>query len=320
MEEPAMSLPEPTARRHPRILLVGGDPARTDGVARVLARDLAGEASVVRVPDVPGTLTGFDAAVVLRSDAARVLDRLADLPAVLVSDHGLPPASATLARMGVHRTLPMACAECGREPNLLALSVRGAIEHGRLMRSLEAERCRERQEALRDPLTGLPNLELYRERLRQLVAQGRRTGKPLAVLFLDLDDFKGVNDTCGHAAGDRLLVDVSRRVAACLRETDLLARRGGDEFVIVLVGVQSPADAARVARKILLRASESCVVQGTVLRTTASIGVAVYPDDGTQEETLERNADMAMYAAKALGGNRICFASGAPRTTGFSPV
>jgi len=161
-------------------------------------------------------------------------------------------------------------------------------------------------------LTGLPNLELYRERLRQLVAQGRRTGKHLAVLFLDLDGFKRVNDTCGHAAGDRLLVDVACRVSACLRETDMLARRGGDEFVILLDGVRRRADAARVARKILLRVSEPSVVLGTVLRTSASIGIAVYPEDGTEGETLERNADLAMYAAKVLGGNGISFASSTP--------
>ncbi len=128
-----MPHPEADPSRHPKILLVGGAPARTDDVARVLARDLGGEAFIVRVTEVPADLAAFDAAVVVRSDAANVLERLAGLPAVLVADEGAAADCASLARMGAHLMLPAACATCTREPNL-ALSVRWAIEHGHLVR------------------------------------------------------------------------------------------------------------------------------------------------------------------------------------------
>ena len=305
-----MTSPEASTSRPLRILLVSGDPLTTVGVARILRKDLEPNATIVHATDVPAELSGLDAAVVVRADAAGAIKELQGLPAIVVVGDGCGETECTaLARLGVFQSLSRACATCAKEPQLAA-ALRWAIEHGHLVRELESARHRELQVALHDPLTGLPTLGLYRERLRQLVAQARRSGKRLAVLFVDLDGFKSVNDTWGHAAGDRLLADVSSKMAACLRETDMLARRGGDEFVVLLDGVRGPGDAARVARKLLRRVSEPSVVLGTVLRSSASIGIAEYPEHGRRPETLERHADQAMYAAKRLGGNVFCFARG----------
>jgi diguanylate cyclase (GGDEF)-like protein len=178
-----------------------------------------------------------------------------------------------------------------------------SIERSRRIREIERARRRERRAALHDPLTGLPNVRLYRERLRQLLAQGQRTGKRSALLFLDLDRFKEVNDSAGHARGDRLLRRVAARIRACLRETDTVARRGGDEFVVLLDDVREPTDALTVAQKILRAISRRTVVLGAVVRPSASIGIAVFPDDGRTAAALERKADLAMYRAKDRGGN-----------------
>jgi diguanylate cyclase (GGDEF)-like protein len=304
--EPAAPSP-----RSLRILLVAGSSARTDAVEAALARDLGSDAAIARVAEAPPDLAGLDVAVVVRTDPGPVLEQLGGLPAVLVADGVPAEGCAGLVRLGARMALSAACATCEREPNL-AWSVRWAAEHGRRARELETEHARDLRAALRDPLTGLPNVELYRERLRQLVAQGRRTGKEFALFFLDLDGFKRVNDALGHAAGDQLLGDVARRLSADLRETDLVARRGGDEFVVLLDAVGQPADAARLARKLLRRVSGPSVVESTVLRVRASLGIALFPTDGVDEASLERGADLAMYAAKILGGNRCCFAGGAP--------
>jgi len=125
------------------------------------------------------------------------------------------------------------------------------------------------------------------------------------VLFTDLDNFKAVNDEHGHAAGDELLQEVASRLRACTRETDTVARRGGDEFLILLEGVRGSDAAASVARQILARIVQPCCVDGSVLRPAASIGLAMFPRDASDGESLENAADLAMYAAKRGGGNRV---------------
>jgi len=195
------------------------------------------------------------------------------------------------------------------------------IERDRLRREIERLQGLHLRTALRDPLTKLPNLQLFRERLQRLLTQGRRSGKRLAVLFLDLDRFKEVNDDFGHEVGDRLLCELARRFTASVRETDTAARRCGDEFVILLEGIAGPQDAGHVARDILRVASAPLSIQGTVLRPSVSIGIAVYPEDGLSARMLERRADEAMYSAKRLGGDRFCFASGRKlRAVPLAPV
>ncbi|GCF85086.1 EAL domain-containing protein [Geobacter sp. SVR] len=160
-----------------------------------------------------------------------------------------------------------------------------------------------------DTLTGLPNRSLLHDRLRLAIAQAARERQLIGVLFLDLDRFKGINDTLGHRAGDKLLLCVAQRLAACVRESDTLARLGGDEFVIILDGIHSEDGITTVANKILTLIAEPIYIDGHELYTTASIGIAVYPMDGEDSHTLLKHADVAMYQAKDLDRNNFQFFS-----------
>ncbi|MEO7403617.1 MAG: PAS domain S-box protein, partial [Burkholderiales bacterium] len=155
--------------------------------------------------------------------------------------------------------------------------------------------------ATRDSLTGLPNRHLLQDRLQQGIANAERGGATLAVMFIDLDHFKRINDTLGHHIGDVLLKEVARRLATVIRKGDTLARLGGDEFLIVLEGLKAPADAGQVAQKIIQALAAPYEVESHRLGTTASVGIALYPHDGADVATLMRHADIAMYAAKSGG-------------------
>lgn len=157
--------------------------------------------------------------------------------------------------------------------------------------------------SMHDPLTGLPNRALYRERLEQALASSRRSRNKTAVLFLDLDGFKHVNDSLGHDAGDKLLIEVGGRLQATLRETDTIARFGGDEFAVILPDVKRIGDIEAVARLLLETIAAPFHINDDVQRVTASIGVSLYPDDGSTVDDLSRFADEAMYEAKAAGKN-----------------
>ncbi|MFZ0043063.1 MAG: EAL domain-containing protein [Solirubrobacteraceae bacterium] len=161
--------------------------------------------------------------------------------------------------------------------------------------------------AYHDPLTGLPNRTQVEQQLDLALARARRTAGAVALMFIDLDDFKEVNDRLGHAAGDRLLAAVATRLRSVLRDSDLLARQGGDEFIVVLADLSGdPISAAEnVGSKMLRSLREPFVVGGSRLRTSASIGVSLYPDDASDTEALMRHADTAMYQAKGAGGGRI---------------
>ena len=161
--------------------------------------------------------------------------------------------------------------------------------------------------AYHDPLTGLPNRYALQARLIQSLADARRNDDQLALMFIDLDRFKTINDSLGHEIGDQLLVAVARRIRAALRETDTVARLGGDEFVIVVPGVTAPEDAARVAEKIIEHVGEPLVLAGHTLHTSGSIGIGLFPTDGADTDTLMRNADTAMYYAKQHGRNTYHF-------------
>jgi len=164
--------------------------------------------------------------------------------------------------------------------------------------------------ALHDPLTGLPNRTLFQDRLRQAILGGRRGRRALALMILDLDRFKEVNDTLGHEAGDHLLRQVALGLGQVLRQSDTVARLGGDEFAVLLAGETKPQGAAETARKILETLGRPQEFRGRRIETAASVGIAMFPEHGEDAETLLRHADAAMYVAKR---RRSGFAVYSPR-------
>jgi diguanylate cyclase (GGDEF)-like protein/PAS domain S-box-containing protein len=158
-----------------------------------------------------------------------------------------------------------------------------------------------------DALTGLPNRTLLEDRLAQAVCKAARAKRQVGVMFIDLDRFKHVNDSLGHEAGDQLIIEIARRLAGSLRESDTVARQGGDEFVVVLDDLAAPEDAALVAQKVLDRLFQPLVLCGQEVFPTGSIGIAMYPQDGADSAALLKAADSAMYRAKAVGGNHYHF-------------
>jgi len=192
------------------------------------------------------------------------------------------------------------------------------IDTAKLQRAIEQclagirmeRQLREREEHIRqlaysDSLTGLPNRQLFNELLHQSLALANRHRRPLAILFLDLDRFKMINDTLGHAVGDQLLQAAAARLRECCRrERDIVARRGGDEFIILLPELEDHHEPARVAQKIIDAFTRPFALPGHELHITTSVGVSVFPQDGRDGDSLIRNADQAMYLAKEKGRSR----------------
>ena len=193
------------------------------------------------------------------------------------------------------------------DANLLVRSLRYAIERHRMVAELHEARRQEHYVATHDVLTGLPNRSLFQDRLDHALAEAHRHGQQLALLFLDLDRFKLTNDTLGHAAGDRLLQAVAKRLTGCLRASDTAARLGGDEFTIVLTGVHRSTDVAKLAQHVIEALAHPFEVDGRELYVTTSIGISMFPADGSDSQTLVKNADVAMYRAKANGRNNYQF-------------
>ncbi len=167
---------------------------------------------------------------------------------------------------------------------------------------LHASRRKLEHLATHDALTGLPNRVLFRDRLEQALARARREGRGGGLLFIDLDRFKGVNDTLGHAAGDRLLAEAAQRLAALVRDTDTLARLGGDEFILLVEGVEERAFLEEIGGKLQSAFDRPFLIRGRPCRISASIGIGLFPRDGEQADQLLQRADAAMYAAKSGGG------------------
>lgn len=161
--------------------------------------------------------------------------------------------------------------------------------------------------ATHDALTGVANRTLLNQRAEHALAMSRRASRLLALLFIDLDRFKEINDSLGHSTGDRVLQDVAARLSKCLREVDTIARQGGDEFVVLLEDVESPEEVEQVAARMREALTEPLVIEGRVIQVTSSIGVALYPRDGDALPALIGRADLAMYRAKELGRNTVQF-------------
>ena len=168
-----------------------------------------------------------------------------------------------------------------------------ALHHGKMLESL----------ALKDMLTGLANRRLLLDRLSLAIAHARRNKSAMAVVYLDLDGFKQINDTLGHGTGDLLLKIVAGRMVATVREEDTVARLGGDEFIIALWHVSGTDDAASVALKVIKAVSQPYVIEGHTVSITTSAGVSIYPDHGEDADTLMKSADWALYEAKRAGKN-----------------
>lgn len=158
-----------------------------------------------------------------------------------------------------------------------------------------------------DHLTALPNRQLFRDRLEQEIKVTHRSGRPLALLFIDLDRFKEINDTLGHDAGDKLLIQAADRINQCVRVTDTVARMGGDEFTVILPQVDDPIYSGIVADNMIQLLSRPYTIEGVEMFISASIGIASYPKDGVNAEQLLKNADIAMYDAKAAGRGQYSY-------------
>ena len=197
-----------------------------------------------------------------------------------------------------------------REPDEMLMQTARSIGNqiGQYLVRQQAEE-RVRHLAHFDELTGLPNRSMFNQRLYHALAQAQRHAKPLAVLFIDLDRFKIINDTLGHNTGDRVLKDVAERLRECLRESDTVARLGGDEFVVLIEEIAQPVHVTEIAQKILAAVGKPFVLEAQEFQLTTSIGVSIFPEDGADMQTLLKNADISMYRAKEQGRNNYQFYS-----------
>ena len=195
-----------------------------------------------------------------------------------------------------------------------------AAHTARLADSLQVANEQLRSIALHDSLTGLPNRFLLDDRLEQARFRADRNTRSFALLFVDLDRFKPVNDSYGHRIGDELLKRVARRLKNCVRKEDTVARTGGDEFVIVLGDISHATDAASISRKVLEELTRPFHVEGNELGISCSIGISVFPEDGRDIATLMVNADKAMYHAKSTGRSNFRFFSPQMNAAGSQPV
>jgi diguanylate cyclase (GGDEF)-like protein len=184
---------------------------------------------------------------------------------------------------------------------LIGLLFRETRQVRRLLAEATTARNRIWHLAHHDPLTDLPNRWLFNDRLDQALRRGQRVGEMVALHYFDLDDFKAVNDSFGHLAGDRLLVAVAQRLRTCVRNSDTLARIGGDEFAVVQSSVSGRAGARLLAERMLAALDSPLAIDGRNLRISASIGIGLYPEHGASPEQLHQAADQALYRAKAAG-------------------
>jgi diguanylate cyclase (GGDEF)-like protein len=292
-----------------RVLLVDSDPADAGMTAKILGQGQIGRFVVSRVATFADAATRLSC---FRYDAVLMDLTLPDAPGLEAVSGALAIAPdvplLALSRVDDER-LALEAVMSGAQDYLikqrgdgalLRRAVRHAIERTRVERELT-------QLAKFDPLTGLPNRQLFRDRLEQALRRIDRGGQILALIFIDLDGFKAVNDRYGHAIGDRLLKAVAGRLRRVVRRSDTVARLGGDEFTIILEGLRHVDDAARVAEHALVSLRQSFELGGIVVELGASLGVAIASHPSEVPDALTHRADVAMYRAKAQGGTGYQF-------------
>jgi diguanylate cyclase (GGDEF)-like protein len=304
-------------RSAPRTLLLVEDNA---GDARLL-REMLNEHGMLRTTLVHVTSVG--------EAEAHLADNAVD---IILLDLGLPDAQGLQAvgRIRAAASGTPLVVLTGLDDETLAgqalqegaqdYIIKGQIDTRGLLRALRyaverksmEEKAREMalqvaHSAEHDFLTGLPNRVLLNDRINFAIALAARHKKKLAVLFMDLDGFKHVNDSLGHSTGDKLLESIAARLVACVRTADTVSRQGGDEFVILLSEIEHAEEAATIANRVLQAVADSHSIGEMDLYVTASVGVSIYPDDGADAETLVKNADTAMYQAKAMGRQTFQF-------------
>lgn len=250
-------------------------------------------------------LTGYTLDEVSRANTSLVKSGLqdqtfyADLWSVILGGHAWRGTMTNRRKDGslytVDQTITPLCSADGAVTHFIA------IQNDVTLQRESSER--ERYLAYHDPLTGLPNRRYFLDLQRRALLLAKRANTLVALLFIDLDRFKPVNDALGHQAGDRLLCAVSERLTASVRKSDTVARVGGDEFTILLPDLANREDAIMLATKVVAAISRPFMIDGRQIDIAASVGVAFYPFDGDNPEELMRKADQAMYAAKSHGGN-----------------
>ncbi len=235
--------------------------------------------------------------------ATQTLAQLRQQEATLRTELGRLEDEIAAAHEVLNGNLPAEIVEANE--NLLLAALRSETLADRAFNELE-ELTRTSQH---DGLTGTPNRALMQDRMEHAITVAYRHGTDIAVIFVDLDHFKDINDTMGHRVGDEVLTTVSRRLEAAVRDSDTVSRHGGDEFLVLLSEVAHPAHAAIIANKILASFDEPCQIDGHVLQVSVSLGIALYPKDAHDVATLISRADSAMYQAKKAGGARFEFFS-----------
>lgn len=299
---------DPAARDQCRVMLCGADAADETRLRELLARSRTvefgwAEPSRSSPPDVV-VLCVRGALDPERIERARGLAGAdADVPVVVLAE--VDDESTARSALSAGASAYVTRQELGTR--LLVTTLLSAIAVRRMDGRIVELRAQGRQLATRDPLTSLANRDLFHDRLARALATSRRTGQRMGVLFLDLDNFKLVNDSLGHAAGDQLLRVVASIITGCLRESDTAARLGGDEFGVLLTSLAEEIDADRLARKITHALSRPIPIHGRSVYCSVSIGIATVPGNGDDADDLLRKADTAMYHAKARGRNRSEF-------------
>ena len=255
---------------------------------------------ISRAPATVPALAEREIAVLAREQAADLREKLAEQRDEAADEREKladqrEEADKTAA---AHRTLT--------EKQLLEVNERLLVASVHLQTMTEAAELATREmsfKAERDFLTGLPNRALLSDRLTQSIAHAQRHRKKVAVMYLDLDNFKDINDSLGHSVGDQLLQSAAKRLERCLRHSDTVSRQGGDEFVVLLSEVTSAQDANRAAEKLIMAMAMPHLIGARKLNVTLSLGISLFPDDGDGAETVLTNADTAMYHAKRAGRN-----------------